>query len=135
MSRKVARENVYKLVFEFLFNGTPNARTYTVLSNGDVDESDVAYMENIYYGIIEKYPELISIISEHADGFAIDRIYKPDLSALLIAIYEMKYIDDIPVAVSINEAVELVKKYSTDKSNSFVNGILASVNKSIAEKK
>ena len=133
MSRKVARENVYKLVFEYLFSKTPNARTYSVLSCGDVDESDVSYMEKVYYGVIDKYNELVDIISKHSEGFAIDRIYKPDLSALLVAIYEMKYIDDIPVAVSINEAVELVKKYSTDKSNSFVNGILASVNKSLTE--
>lgn len=133
MSRKVARENVYKLVFEFLFSKTPNLRTYTVLSNGDVDESDVKYMEKVYYGIIDKYDDLIKDVSDHAEGFAIDRIYKPDLSALLLAIYEMKYVDEIPVAVSINEAVELVKKYSTDKSSSFVNGILASINKSLQE--
>ena len=133
MSRKVARENVYKLVFEFLFSETPNNRTYSVLTSGDVDESDVKYMEKVYYGIMDNYKDLIKLISDHSEGFAVDRIYKPDLSALLVAIYEMKYIDDIPVAVSINEAVELVKKYSTDKSNSFVNGILASINKSLQE--
>ena len=131
MSRKVAREYAYKLVFEFLFSNATNSRTYQLFSCADLDEKDVEYLENVYFGIAKKYDELINVVSEFSHGFNIDRIYKTDLSALLIAIYEMKYIDDIPLSVSINEAVILVKKYSTDKSNSFVNGILSSVYKSL----
>ena len=110
MSRKVARENTYKLIFEYLFGRTPNARTYSVLSCGDMDENDIKYMEKAYYGVIENYDELTEIIKKYSEGFALDRIFKPDLSALLLAIYEMKYMDDIPAPVSINEAVELVKR-------------------------
>ena len=76
----------------------------------------------------------MSIFSKNlsfSNGFNIDRIYKLDLAALLLATYEMKYMDDIPLSVSISEAVELVKTYSTEKSNSFVNGILSSVYKSL----
>lgn len=135
MSRKIARENTYKLIFEFLFNKTPNSRTYSVFSFGEMDDSDVAYMEKVYYGVINRYEELSEIISEYSQGFSLDRIYKPDLSALLLAVYELKYMDDIPPAVTINEAVDLVKKYSTDKSNVFVNGILSAVNKNLSEKK
>lgn len=135
MSRKIARENTYKLIFEFLFNKTPNNRTYSVFSLGEMDDSDVAYMEKVYYGVINRYEELSEIISEYSQGFSLDRIYKPDLSALLLAVYELKYMDDIPPAVTINEAVDLVKKYSTDKSNVFVNGILSAVNKNLSEKK
>ena len=131
MSRKVAREYAYKLVFEFLFSNATNSRTYQLFACADLDEKDVEYLENVYFGIAKKYDELINVVSEFSHGFNIDRIYKTDLSALLIAIYEMKYIDDIPLSVSINEAVILVKKYSTDKSNSFVNGILSSVYKSL----
>lgn len=131
MSRKVAREYAYKLVFEYLFSNTTNSRTYQLFACADLDEKDVEYLENVYFGIAKKYDELINVVSEFSHGFNIDRIYKTDLSALLIAIYEMKYIDDIPLSVSINEAVILVKKYSTDKSNSFVNGILSSVYKSL----
>ncbi|MGN1042576.1 MAG: transcription antitermination factor NusB [Christensenellales bacterium] len=129
MSRKVARENTYKLIFEYLFGRTPNARTYSVLSCGDMDESDVEYMQQVYYGVIENFDELNGIITKYSEGFALDRIFKPDLSALLLAVYELKYMKDIPSAVSINEAVELVKRYSTEKSNVFVNGILSAVNK------
>ena len=135
MSRKIARENTYKLIFEFLFNKTPNSRTYSVFSLGEMDDSDVAYMEKVYYGVINRYEELSEIISEYSQGFSLDRIYKPDLSALLLAVYELKYMNDIPPAVTINEAVDMVKKYSTDKSNVFVNGILSAVNKNLSEKK
>ena len=128
MSRKTARENVYKLIFEYLFSGTPNTRTYSIFSATET-EDDVDYMQKAYYGVIEKYPELKETIKKYAEGFDFSRIFKPDLAALLLAIYEMKYMPDIPNAVSINEAVELVKTYSTDKSHVFVNGILASVNK------
>lgn len=131
MSRKVARENTYKLIFEYLFGRTPNPRTYSVLSCGDMDESDILYMEKVYYGVMENYDELTETISKYSEGFALDRIFKPDLSALLLGIYELKYMPDIPPAVTINEAVELVKRYSTDKSNIFVNGILSAVNKDL----
>ena len=66
-------------------------------------------------------------------GF-LERIFKPDLAALLLALYEMYYMDDIPLSVSIAEAVELVKRYSTDKSNQYVNGVLSTVYKRLSAK-
>jgi N utilization substance protein B len=63
-----------------------------------------------------------------------ERIFRPDLAAMLIAIYEMKYMDDIPMSVSINEAIEIVKRYSTEKSGKYVNGILSSVYKELTRK-
>ena len=131
MSRKVAREYAYKLIFEYSFSRVPNLHTYTLFASADVDDNDVKYLEKVYYGVIDKYDEILGIIAQYADGFALDRIYKTDLSALVLAIYEMKYMVDIPASVSISEAVILVKKYSTEKSNSFVNGILSSVYKEI----
>ena len=134
MSRKVATEYAYKLVFEYLFSKTPNPRTYNIFACADLDENDIKYLEKIYNGVIGKYDSLVKIISEYSQGFELNRIYKTDLSALLIAVYEMKYMDDIPLSVSISEAVLLVKKYSTERSNSFVNGILSSVYKNIEKK-
>ncbi|MGN0768636.1 MAG: transcription antitermination factor NusB [Christensenellales bacterium] len=135
MSRKIAREYAYKLIFEYIFSKTPNPRTYQIFACADIDESDTAYLEKVYQGVTAKYDELIGDIERYSQSFAIDRIYKTDLSALLLAIYEMKYMDDIPLSVSISEAVVLVKKYSTEKSNAFVNGILSSVYKELTEKK
>ncbi|MFA6866155.1 MAG: transcription antitermination factor NusB [Clostridia bacterium] len=133
MSRKVARECTYKLVFEYLFNKKLNRLTYEIFKSQDLDDGDIAYMQKVYLGVIENYEELKDIISKYSEGFVEDRIYRTDFAALLLAIYEMKYMEDIPLSVSISEAVELVKKYSTEKSNQFVNGILSTVYKQISQ--
>ena len=75
-----------------------------------------------------------SEIEKYAVGFKPDRIFKADMAALMLAIYEMKYMPDIPMSVSISEAVELVKTFSTEKSPTFVNGLLASVYKELSNK-
>ncbi len=131
MSRKVARECAYKLIFEYLFGREINQRTYDIFCTSDLDDKDKIYLEKVYYGVINNYNDLTSTINKYSTGFAEDRIYTTDMSAMLLAIYEMKYMDDIPLGVSISEAVELVKRFSTQKSNQFVNGVLASVYKEI----
>lgn len=131
MSRKTAREYAYKLIFEYIFSKVPNTRTFQLFAYADIDENDLHYLEKVYYGVIDNYSELLSVIEKYSHGFAVERIYKTDLSAMLLAIYEMKYMEDIPLSVSISEAVSLVKKYSTEKSNAFVNGILSSFYKEL----
>jgi len=132
MSRRIARENIYKLVFEYLFYDSLNQTSLELmLLDSNLTEDDKKYVMNVYEGVAAKKDELLALIEKHAKGFRIDRIFRPDLSALLIATYELKYLDDVPPAVAISEAVELVKKYSTDKSYSFVNGVLAGVYKEI----
>lgn len=134
MSRKIARESVYKLIFEYLFSKKPNQRTFDILSSIELADVDKKYMSEAYSGIIEKYDWLISEIEQHSEGFSLDRIFMPDLAALLLALYEMHFMPDIPHSVSIAEAVELVKRYSTDKSNQYVNGVLSSVYKKLNKK-
>ena len=133
--RKKARDGVYKLIDEFLFSGEANERTFAIMTAADMPAEELDYMKRAYYGVIEHIDELKSIVAQYAVGFDISRIYKPDLAALVLAIFEMKYMDDIPLNVSISEAVELVKIYSTEKSHAFVNGILSSVYKNITSGK
>ncbi len=133
--RKKARDGVYKLIYEFLFSGEANERTFAIMTAADMPAEEFDYMKRAYYGVIEHIDELKEIVAKYAVGFDIARIYKPDLAALVLAIYEMKYMDDIPLNVSISEAVELVKIYSTEKSYAFVNGILSSVYKNITSGK
>lgn len=133
--RKKARDGVYKLIYEFLFSGEANERTFAIMTAADMPAEELDYMKRAYYGVIEHIDELKSIVAQYAVGFDIARIYKPDLAALVLAIFEMKYMDDIPLNVSISEAVELVKVYSTEKSHAFVNGILSSVYKNITSGK
>lgn len=133
MSRKTARENLYKLVFEYLFNKDENSPYLEELvSSADVSKDEVEYITSSYQGVISHFDDLCELISSCAHGYVIDRIYKPDLSALLVASYEMKY-TSIPKLVAISEAVELVKAYSTEKSGAYVNGILASIYKKLEQ--
>ncbi len=130
-NRKKARDSAYKLIYEYLFSGTLNERTLAVMTAQDLPFKETEYVEQVYRGVIEHEEELKNIIGMYAVGFEIDRIYKLDLAAMYLAVYEMKYMDDIPMGVSISEAVELVKIYSTEKSYVYVNGILSSVYKSL----
>ena len=83
----------------------------------------------MFKGVYENLETLDNIISENAIGWNISRISKTALSVLRLSIFEIKFIEDIPVSVSINEAVELCKKYATKEDASFVNGILSTVAK------
>ncbi len=126
MSRKTARENAFRLVYEFLETGERNDFTRQLLCASDA-ETDANYTAEIYDAVISEYDFLKSVIERYSKDFAFDRIYKTDLAALMIATCEILLRFDIPEKVSVNEALELSRTYSTDKSFSFVNGILASV--------
>ncbi|HIS54032.1 TPA: transcription antitermination factor NusB [Candidatus Galligastranaerophilus gallistercoris] len=92
------------------------------------DRNDVKkYVELIFKTYKDKKPEIDNIIKQYAIGWDIERLFKIDKDILRIAIVELVYIKDAPVKVVIDEALELAKKYSTDESPSFINGILAKV--------
>lgn len=134
MSRSTAREHLFQLTFEQLFSEDKNDVTLEAyLMDASLTESDKQYVRKAYDGIYTHLDELKGIVAKYSNGFNIDRIYKPDLAAMIVSVYEMKYVPEVPAAVSINEAVELVKRYSTEKSKSYVNGVLASVNKALTE--
>lgn len=124
--RKTARENAFKLIFESLINGGSNKLSYAALTSGLSDE-DKQFLDALVEGVSSNQAFLSEIIGGYASGYAVERIYKIDLALLLIASFEILFMEDVPVKVSVNEAVELAKVYSTDNSPSFVNGILASV--------
>lgn len=125
MSRSLARENVFKLVFEYVFNKEKNEDYFEDVLNDESNKAEVGYISEVYNGIITHYDELLEDIKKSSESFKLDRIFKVDLAILLVALYEMKYIKSIPQMVSINEALNLAKVYSTEKSNKFINGILS----------
>ena len=124
--RKDAREATFKLVFEYLFRKDKNPDTYNELVAEYELDKEQQYVNSVYNGIIENFDTLSSIIEKSAQGFSIDRVFSVDKAIMLVALYEMKYMQDIPEKVSINEAIELAKKFSTEKSSSYINGILNS---------
>lgn len=130
MTRKIAREEAFILIFEKAFNDSSVEEILELAK--EVRELEVDdYINKVFSGVFEKIEEIDALISENAVGWRIERISKTALSVLRLAIFEIKFMDDIPNAVSINEAVELCKKYATKEDASFVNGILSTVLKKL----
>ena len=96
-------------------------------------ESEIGdYAKELFFGAYDKKDELDAVISEFSTGWKLARISKVNLALLRLAIYEMKYVDEVPDSVAINEAVELTKKYATKEDSAFVNGILGAYSRSRA---
>ena len=120
MSRTSARETAMKLLYEYGVTGTLSKDS---LENAP-DVFDMRYIDHIVTGFPEKCGEIDAIISTHSKSWKLERIAKVDLAILRLALYEILFMADIPAKVTINEAVELAKKYSAEKSYQFVNGLL-----------
>ena len=129
MSRRLARETCFKLMFEYEFLRMKNDMTLEqFLQDDNLQQEDKNFVVEEYQGLIEHDQQIMDIIKSNLKQYTLSRIYKVDLAILKVAVYELKFSkQNTPSNVVINEAVELAKKYSTDKSYGFVNGILASV--------
>ncbi len=130
MTRKMAREEAFILIFEKVFTGE-SIEDILELANEARDLVADDYIKTVFGGVYDNLEELDGIISENAVGWKIDRISKTTLCILRLALFEIKYMEKIPLSVSINEAVEIAKKYATEQDASFINGILSTVAKSI----
>lgn len=128
--RKNAREAVYKLLFSNLFNDKfDNEFKEFIYGEENLSNEDVQFADEILEAYTKNESEINKIIANLSKGYNLDRIYTTDKCAMQIAITEMTYLSDIPHIVSINEAMELVRLYSTPESPNFVNGILAEYKK------
>lgn len=129
MSRKKARDNVFKCIYQIEFLGKNDLECILNMcyNENQNNEDEKEYIENTFKGIIKNLEEIDEIILSKLKNWSISRISKIDLAILRLAIYEIKYVDNIPEKVSINEAVELAKTYGNNDSKSFVNGVLAKV--------
>ena len=133
MTRRELRDNVFKMLFRIEFHEAEEMPEQLALFEDELDtlfdgkqgQENRDYLTNKCNDIFSHITELDEAINEVSSGWKTSRMSKADLTIIRLAVYEMRYEEDIPVAVSINEAVELAKKYGTDDSASFVNGILA----------
>ena len=128
MTRRELRENVFKMLFRVEFHEETDLTEQLDLFGEEVEnitEEDSAYINHKCNDIISKIAEIDDAINESTTGWKTTRMGKVDLTIIRLAVYEMKFEEDIPAKVSINEAVELAKKYGTDDSASFINGVLA----------
>ncbi len=125
MGRKQAREGAMKVLFQMdsMLDFTEESLGL-FLENFQYDEMETLYIKDAISVIKENLETIDNHIKANLEGWSIYRLAKVDLAVLRIAIYEMLFRDDIPLEVSINEAIEIVKKYSTDESFKFINGVL-----------
>lgn len=129
MTRREEREQVFILLFEKSFNSdTDMEQLYDfAIENEVITGSD--FVKTLLNKTWENIVEIDGNIEKFSVGWKINRISKVALAVLRLAVCEILYFDDIPVGVSINEAVELCKKYAAKEDSSFVNGILGSLSK------
>jgi N utilization substance protein B len=147
MTRREARRHAFILIFQIPFHNGYDAETLAEAYFGylsSLDEEDTEshvsaedllkldavkndetdYLIRVTSSVLDNLPELDRIITDHLRGWRLERINRADLAALRLGAYEMLYEPEIPAGAAINEAVELAKKYGTDESASFVNGVL-----------
>jgi len=127
MSRKISRELGMKMVYQMdMTKEYTNEKIEEFIQEHSHENFDSQYLVDLGNKIIENKEDIDSIISTHSTKWKINRIAKVDLSILRVAIAEIKYMDNIPFKVAINEGIELAKRYSDDESTKFINGLLGS---------
>jgi N utilization substance protein B len=128
MHRKVAREIAMQLMFQMSIQNDYSVEVINQFLQQIPEKSrQINYIQKIAQTFIQNKDKIDLTIEKSSMDWKLSRMAKVDLAALRIAVTEILYFDDIPVIVSINEAIELVKKFSTEESGSFVNGILGSI--------
>lgn len=126
--RTTAREAAFKLVFASRFTGEMDSELEKTFKKTDhLDNDDVEYVNRVIEIITEHEDELLKTIDDYSRDFPESRLFPADKSILLVSLAEIKYMDDIPEIVSVNEAANISSKYSSAKSASFVSGILSEI--------
>ena len=130
MSRTELREHIFRMLFRVEFNNAEEMKEQEQFYFDELEEAtgkDQEYILNKYRAIDEKKEEIDKLLKEVTEGWKTSRMNRVDLTILRLATYEIKWDEDVPTGVAINEAVELAKKYSSDDGPAFVNGVLAKV--------
>ncbi len=135
MTRKEIREALLCMIFDYSFHTEEEKEEQLELylnnfkEEGNLSDELISneYFTKAYFGVVSTLSELDEIIEKHSQKWSGKRISRVSRSIMRLALYEIRYMEDIPSEVSINEAVELAKKFDADESYTFVNGILGAV--------
>lgn len=128
MNRRMAREKALQSLFQMdLSNEIAQVAIENVL---DGEKKD-GFLEELVVGTCKKQEDIDQLLQQHLKNWSLDRLVNIDRSILRMALYELLYMKEIPVNVTLNEAIELAKAYGTDESSRFINGVLSSVIQSI----
>ena len=129
MSRRELREQIFKLIFRAEFYDKEELPEQEKLFFEDYElnmkPEDETYISEKSNKILEKLDEIDGMINQEAKGWTTERMGKIELTILRLAISEIKFDEDVPAGVAINEAVEIAKKFGQEESAGFVNGVLA----------
>lgn len=126
--RTSAREAAFKIVFASRFTDEIETGLKSALIKNDkLDGDDCGYLDRVLGIVAERENELLKIVDDYSRDFPESRLFPADKSILLVALAEIKFMDDIPAVVSANEAANIASKYSTAKSASFISGILSEI--------
>ena len=131
LTRQEARETLFGLLFETEFHEGKEPAAIYDLACEDRDIPNDKYVRESFFGILAKADVLDAVISKYAKGWRADRLSRVSRTVIRIAVYEMLFVEDIPMNVSISQAVELTLKFGEDKAKQFVNGVLSGVFKDI----
>jgi transcription antitermination protein NusB len=130
MGRRASREIAMKLLYQMEIQKDDREDQLKLAFEENVlTDSDRQYISDVIEGVTKNKDNLDSIIEKYSKGWKVNRLSKVDLSILRLSTYEISFREDIPFNVSVNEAVELAKKYSSEDAGAFINGILGKVTK------
>lgn len=132
-TRSEARIEAFKLIFQTEVNDEETDFLFEhMLEENPKSADNIDYIKTAVLGVLDKKSELDEDIKNNlTKGWKIERITKVSLAVLRLAIFEIKYIEDVPTNVAINEAVEIEKKFDNPDNSAFVNGVLAGFIKSL----
>lgn len=130
MKRREAREIAFCLIFEKDFMKELSCKevynsALTYFDTQDIENEP--YIYSTFSGVFDNVEDIDALISSASSNWESDRISRVSKAILRLAVYEIKYVEDIPVKIAVNEAVEIAKKYDDEKAFSFINGVLAKV--------
>ncbi|MBZ4644741.1 MAG: utilization substance protein [Clostridia bacterium] len=132
MSRRAAREEAFKLLYQMdIHKEDKDEVLETFFKENNFEDGDKAYIQDVVTGTMKHIDEINSLIEKNTIGWKINRISKVNMAILRLAVFEMLKRGDIPMSVSINEAVELAKTYDNVESGAFINGVLGSISKQL----
>ena len=134
-ARRKARELALQTLYQYEVNDKPVDNGFSlVCEHFEVGKKAVPYAGELVSGVTKKLSEIDSIIQTHAVNWRISRMSRIDRNILRIATYELYFAGNVPASVAINEAIEIAKRYGTEESGAFINGILDALRKSIIGK-
>ena len=130
MKRNQERKIVFYLVFEKCFRDESCEEILSIAE--EVSEFKITeYISSSFFGVMNNLAEIDQMISSCLTNWNINRLPKITLSILRLAVYEMKYNDEIPVSVAIDQAVEIAKEYADEKDSAYINGVLGTIARGI----